>query len=359
MVGGAHATLDRAAQPLGQLVADVSDLVLLASGDDGMVEHVQHRAAQRLGAVDDHQDRPGGVQATLAQPSEQLAGQGGVLGGALHQRQRMLGAVQVDAEGDHAGVLAEVDPVDQQRHQVQVAEVGGQQLGQGGVGHGDKPAGDRRLAGPGGGLGDLGADRLQAQAIAARGQAAEHPLQRQPAQQLGAREQLVGGHRQLTGAVGGADPGPRDGHAAATQGHRALLVAVAHGGAVGVVLALGAGQRGDRLLHQRAHHLQPGAHGQRQQAFLGRLGDLGQRDGDLVWHDQASHARLGVPRLILLAHGGPLPRGVLGGSPETYQKAGLRWGTATSRSTSRGTTSSPTRLTLRIAMTEMQAVTSR
>src|SRR4030095_9969389 len=37
-------------------------------------------------------------------------------------------------------------------------------------------------------------------------------------------------------------------------------------------------------------------------------------------------ARLGVPRLILLAHGGPLPRGVLGGSPEAYQTAGLRWG---------------------------------
>jgi hypothetical protein len=251
----------------------------------------------------------------------------------------MLGPVQVDAEGDHAGVLAEVDPVDHQAHQVQPGQVAGEQLGQGGVGHGHKPAGDRRLAGPGGGLSDLGADRLQAQAIAARGQAAEHPLQRQPTQQLGAREQLVGGHRQLAGAVSGADPGPLDGHAAATQGHRALLVAVAHGGAVGVVLALGASQRGDRLLQQRPHHLQPGAHGQRQQAFLGRLGDLGQRDTDLLGYDQASHARLGVPGLILLAHGGPLPCGALGGSPETYQTAGLRWGTATSRSTSRGTTS--------------------
>jgi multiple sugar transport system substrate-binding protein len=37
--------------------------------------------------------------------------------------------------------------------------------------------------------------------------------------------------------------------------------------------------------------------------------------------------------------GGPLPRGVLGGSPETYQTAGLRWGTATSTSTRAGTTS--------------------
>jgi hypothetical protein len=41
-----------------------------------------------------------------------------------------------------------------------------------------------------------------------------------------------------------------------------------------VVLVFGAGQRGHRLLHQRPHHLQPGAHGQRQQALGGRLGDL-------------------------------------------------------------------------------------
>src|SRR5215207_3125678 len=39
-----------------------------------------------------------------------------------------------------------------------------------------------------------------------------------------------------------------------------------------------------------------------------------------------------------LPHGGPLPRSVLGGSPETYQTAGLRWGTATSTSTRSGAT---------------------
>jgi hypothetical protein len=66
VVGGAHAVLDRAAQPLGQLVAEVADLVLLASGDDRVVEHVGDRAAQRLGAVDDTQDRSGRVQAPLS-----------------------------------------------------------------------------------------------------------------------------------------------------------------------------------------------------------------------------------------------------------------------------------------------------
>jgi hypothetical protein len=45
VVGGAHAVLDRATQPLGELVADVADLVLLAPGDDRVVEHVQHGPA--------------------------------------------------------------------------------------------------------------------------------------------------------------------------------------------------------------------------------------------------------------------------------------------------------------------------
>jgi hypothetical protein len=51
----------------------------------------------------------------------------------------MLGAVDGDPQGDHAGVLAEVHPVDHQAHQVQGGQVGGQQLGQGDLGHGDKP----------------------------------------------------------------------------------------------------------------------------------------------------------------------------------------------------------------------------
>jgi len=339
VVGGAHAVLDRTAQPLGQLVTDVSELVLLASGDHGMVEDVGNRAAQRLGAVQDAQDRPGHLQATLAQPHQQVTGQGGVLGGALHQRQRVLGPVDGDPQRHHAAVLPEVDPVDHQAHQVQPAQVGGQQLCQRGVGHGHKPPRHRRLAGARRGLLDLGADRLKAQTIAASRQAAEHPLQCQPAQDLGGREQLVGGDGKLARAVGGTDPGTLHRDPPSPKGHRAVLVAVADRGPVRVVLALGTGQRVHRLLHQRPQHLQPGAHGQRQQALLGRLGDLGQRDRDLVWDGQLRRARGGVPGLVLLAHGGPLPCGALGGSPETYQTAGLRWGTATSRSTNRGTTS--------------------
>jgi hypothetical protein len=93
--------------------------VELAALDHRVVEHVVHRAAQRLGAVDHDQDRAGDVQAALAQPDDQVTDQGGVLGRALDQRQRVLGAVDADTERDHAGVLAEVHPIDHQRHQVQ------------------------------------------------------------------------------------------------------------------------------------------------------------------------------------------------------------------------------------------------
>ena len=39
-----------------------------------------------------------------------------------------------------------------------------------------------------------------------------------------------------------------------------------------------AGQRSHVGVHQRLHHLQAGAHGQRQQALLHALGDLGHRE---------------------------------------------------------------------------------
>jgi hypothetical protein len=95
----------------------------LAALDHRMVEHVSDRATQRLGAVDDTQDWPGGVQATLAQACQQVPHHGGVLGGALGQSQRDLGAVDRDPQGDHAAVPGDVDPVDQQPYQVQARQV--------------------------------------------------------------------------------------------------------------------------------------------------------------------------------------------------------------------------------------------
>jgi len=52
----------------------------------------------------------------------------------------MLGPVDTDTQCHDAQVLAEVDPVDHQRHQVQLPQWCGEQLGQGGLGHRHEPA---------------------------------------------------------------------------------------------------------------------------------------------------------------------------------------------------------------------------
>ena len=115
-----------------------------------MVEDVGDRAAQRLGAVDHDQDRPGAVQPMVTQRGERIGHDRGVLGGALGQAQRDLRAVQGDPERNHAAALGHLDPVDHERDLVQPRQVGAQQLGQGVLGGGHEPAGDRRLGGAAG-----------------------------------------------------------------------------------------------------------------------------------------------------------------------------------------------------------------
>jgi hypothetical protein len=64
----------------------------------------------------------------------------------------VAGAVDADPEGDHAGVLTEVHPIDHQRHQVQPRQVHGHQLGQRGLGRRDEPPVGAELVIHGGGL---------------------------------------------------------------------------------------------------------------------------------------------------------------------------------------------------------------
>jgi hypothetical protein len=126
-----------------------------------MVEHVTDGAAQRLSAVEHHQDRPGDLQAALPQPDQQVADDGGVLGRALGQGERDLGPVQRDPQRDHAAVVGHPDPVHQQRHQLQGGQVLGEQLSQGVLGSGHEPARHRRLGGPRRGLLNAAANRFQ------------------------------------------------------------------------------------------------------------------------------------------------------------------------------------------------------
>jgi hypothetical protein len=66
VVGSPHALGHGGRDRVGQSVGHVAELVQLTALDDGMVKDVGDGAAQRLSPVDHHQDRPRGVQATLA-----------------------------------------------------------------------------------------------------------------------------------------------------------------------------------------------------------------------------------------------------------------------------------------------------
>jgi hypothetical protein len=128
-VGGPHPLGHGGGDGVGEPVGHIPQLVQLAALNDWVIEHVGDGAAQRLGAVEHDQQRPGHIESAVAQAGQQVTHHGGVLGGALGQGEGDLGAVQGDPEGDHAGVLGHLDAVDQQRHQVQAGQVGGQQLG--------------------------------------------------------------------------------------------------------------------------------------------------------------------------------------------------------------------------------------
>jgi dihydroorotate dehydrogenase (fumarate) len=96
VVGTTDALGDGRGQRSRQPVGDIAELVELAALNDRMVEHVVDRAAQRLGAVEHGQDRPGDGQPAVAQPDQQVGDHGGVLGRALGQGEGNLGAVDGD-----------------------------------------------------------------------------------------------------------------------------------------------------------------------------------------------------------------------------------------------------------------------
>ena len=108
--------------------------------DHWVVEDLHDAGMQRLASVDADQDRAGRIQAPLAQVGEQIGHHGRVLGAAFDQSQGMLGAVDADTQSHNAQVLTEVDPVDHQRHQVQLAQRCGEQIAQGSLGHRHEPA---------------------------------------------------------------------------------------------------------------------------------------------------------------------------------------------------------------------------
>jgi hypothetical protein len=183
-VGGPQVPLDHAAQLLGQPVSHVVDLVLLTALDDGLTEDVCDGSAQGLGAIDDDEDPFGDVKSAFAQAHQQVFCQGGVLGRALDQGERMLNARDFDAQSHHPTVLGDVHAVDHQGHQVELAQRAGQKLGQGGLGGTDEAPRDRGLARAACLPLNGATDRLQTDPIAAGGKPGEQALHGKTAEHL-------------------------------------------------------------------------------------------------------------------------------------------------------------------------------
>jgi hypothetical protein len=81
-----------------------------------------------------------------------------------------------------------------------------------------------------------------------------------------------------------------------------------------VVAALDSARRGHVGFHQRGHHLQAGANRKDQQPLTDLTDQLTQRHTHHLRHSRLT--RVCPVVLVVLSHGGPLPRVVLGRPPE-------------------------------------------
>jgi hypothetical protein len=300
-------------QGFRQFRLDIPDLVQLATMDHRVVEDRFHGTCEGLGAVDDDEDRPCHLESAIAKPDEEVLDDSRVLGVALCDRERVLSARDVDPHRHDTDVVAEVHAVDHERHEVELREVTGQQLAKsvlGGLDEASRDRGARRGAGMGF---DAFADGLETGLVAARGELGEHLLQGKAAQHLGRGEVLIGGHRKLAGSICRTHPRAPHRDASAAQGHRALLVPVAHRNAVRVVTAFRARKGDDALFQEDAHHLQARADGEREETLTQLLGEICHRDRDRIGHDHRGRC---LCLVVLLHGGGPLAVGVTWRSPE-------------------------------------------
>ena len=270
-----------------------------------LAEDVLDRAPERLAAVDDEQDRLLAVQAAVDEIGQQRAGQRGVLGPALPEPERDLDALGGDAERDDVGAIGDLQAVEHHHRQAHVVQPTCHQLRQRGARALDEHVRDRGLARRGGCLHDLLADGLADVGEAPGRNAREHPVHHRPRQRIAVSEVLVALHGQLALGVGRAHSRATDPHATAAQGHRPVLVAMAHRCAVGVALALGADDLVDLELHQLVNDAEPNTHAEREQPLPRHPDELTERLLDSRWERTLRRLQVGDdPGDGYLLHGG-------------------------------------------------------
>ena len=264
---------------LGQVVEHVALLVTHAALHRRVdAEHVADGLAQRLGAVDDDEHALLDVQAALDEVGEQRGRDGGVLGRAVPEPERVLDAVGVDPERDDAAAALELDPVEHQHRQAQVVERAAHQLDQVLARARDELAADRRLARR---ARDLRRSPSRPARRCARSGACETPASIRSSitsvsWSRAAKCAYVSSSTSCSPSAVRAR-GRLDRHAPAAERDLAALVAVTHRGPVGIVPALRADDLVDLGLHQLVQHAEPDADAQRQQSLLRGAGELAER----------------------------------------------------------------------------------
>jgi hypothetical protein len=260
-------------------------------------EDVADGLAQRLGAVDDHQDALLDIQAALDEVREQGGRDGRVLGRAVPQPERVLDAVGVDPQGDDAAAALQLDPVEHHDRQAQIIQRARHEIDQVRARARHELAADRRLRRRPGDLVDVGPDRLAGARVPARRHAGEHPLEHDVRQPVARREVRVRVQLDLVLSASGAGTRPADRDAAAAERDLAAIAAVTHRGPLRIVLALRAHDLIELRLHQLMQHAQPDPDAQREQPLLRGAGELAERllhrarqllDALLAGHDRGS-----------------------------------------------------------------------
>jgi hypothetical protein len=105
--------------PLRQMLQDVSQLVhVTAVNQRGRTKRLRHRFVQRLRAVEDDQEAAVGTRPTALQIGEEALTHRRILRRAVPEAQRVVAAGVVNAERDHDTAVADVDAIDQQRHEL-------------------------------------------------------------------------------------------------------------------------------------------------------------------------------------------------------------------------------------------------
>src|SRR5664279_5507697 len=264
-------------------------------------EHLVDGGSEGLAAVQDDQNTLLDVKAPLDEVGEQMHGDSLVLGGAIPQPERDLDALGAHAQSDYAAAALQLDPVEHQRRQAHIRERTGHQRRQVLAGPGDELAADRRLRRGALRGGHGRADGLTGPGETAGGNTREHLLQNKPTQRVTVSEIRIRRERHLVLPAGGAGPWTLHRDTPATQGDLAILMAVAHRGALRVIGVLGADDLIQLGLHHLAEHAQPDTDAERQQPFLRRAGQLPQR----VLHSLRQYVlRACVLLLLYGSHGG-------------------------------------------------------